>query len=329
MCLAALTIPAIHTAPAPLGRRLLQTCPDGQTWVNNACYCNPGTRDGTLVNPLMLCNGNNTLCPWRLWRGVPYRSGHVSGAFWPYQYFNLGVDDNTLSTFRATCSAAAPTEVTIDMQTSYRIASMNLWAGVTDYGAVPGVLPDSLDVINYAYTSNMDIRLGNSIFNMTTCYSSGTLLSIAATFTTAAVPITSCNNITARYINISMKGNGAGYCGFRDLRIRAYDPSTASTCQACPENNYCRLNQTYACPAGNYSYPHPEIVTACVALAVASACVASPLQSKYDTADDSAPANSGFCWECGHCSFQNNSAEVSLTSLVWVIGTGFHCLTIQ
>ncbi len=126
---AAFALHLLCLAAAALPRRLLQTCPSGQVFTNNACYCNPGTRDGTLVNPLMLCNGNNTLCPWRMWRGTVSRETHISGTPWTYRDFNYGVDGNTFSSFMATCSTAAPAKVTINMQRSYRIFRIGFWAG--------------------------------------------------------------------------------------------------------------------------------------------------------------------------------------------------------
>ena len=83
---------------APSHRSLLQapvTCPDDQVRVNNSCYCKPGTRDGTLVNPLMSCNGNNTLCPFNLWRGIP------STNYMSTQHVKYAFDGNIWSTFLA------------------------------------------------------------------------------------------------------------------------------------------------------------------------------------------------------------------------------------
>ena len=235
-------------SPAPT-RRLLQTCPIGQTLSNGNCVCNPGTRDGTLVNPLMRCNGNNTLCPWTLWRGTTTRDGHITGANWPFQHFNLGVDGNPWSSFKATCSFAAPAEVTIDMQTPYRISSIRLWAGTMSYGAMTGMIPDYIDATStLGHTTNMDIRMGNSVTSMVTCYSSGNLASFGTTFINTMINVTTCSNLTARYINISMRGTGSSPCGFRDLQILAIDPSTVSTCQGCPANKSCRQNITFDCP---------------------------------------------------------------------------------
>ena len=222
-------------------------CPSG-TFSNLTCAA--GYTSGNVVDPLRLCDG---ICPYNYSGG----NGFVNSGFGPLT-FSSGIDGNNFTSFHATCPTTSPlVQAIIDLKYTYKIAEMGFLSGVNYFpnaGQSLTVTDGNLGLAQYS--SNIFIQLGTDLGKMTTCYIGGTVSTLGL------ISITGCNNIDARYINITMRGSSA-FCGFRELVVRGYSPSTYGTCQICQKNNFCTANRTYPCSGSIPSSPSGSSACGC------------------------------------------------------------------